>query len=513
MGEESSDEKFDALYRANYARVHRLARRLVGADNADDVTQEVMIRALRHIHLLDPARPVWPWLAAVTQNASMDHHRRQRGDLPTNAADIERLTAPSEDVAAQVLRSDARARLSRALGRMPAFDRLLLTRHEMEGVPVAAIARSLGESPNALRQRLFRARRVLARHYRQLGGQYAWASPHLTARLAARRSRCGVSRPGLSARAAASFAVGGLLAGSTAVAPAGLPAPEAQVRRPAAVAAGRHRPEDRLTTALGPVEGALASSAAAPADRRVTVPAIRGPHVVTRIDLGFDGGTDYFDYMVGATRDCTGPTQAGPCALGLDSARTGVTFACASRDRSIPLGTGARLSFYFLGDPDRVDASVEAALSSGAFRLYLPDASPASGITLHSNRADAVLPPWAGAGPGWHLVTLDLDPGKATLTLTVDGATATVPLNPGVSAIRGLQLVGDPWGTAAAGEGDPSAARIDSLVIETADARTEAVRHDDPVANKTGLVARKTGCPVAVDGGRVKAGVPDLRQF
>jgi RNA polymerase sigma factor (sigma-70 family) len=494
MGEESN-ENFDALYRANYARVHRLARRLVGADNADDVAQEVMIRALRHIHLLDPTRPVWPWLSAVTQNAAMDHYRRARGDLPANAADIERLTAPCDDVAAQVLRSDARLRLSRALGRMPAFDRLLLTRHEMEGVPVAAIARSLGQSPNALRQRLFRARRVLARHYRQLGGQYFWATPNVTARLANRRSR-GPVRP--SVRAAASLAVGSLLAGPVAVAPTGLPPTDPQARRQPGATQSRYGRETSLRRAAA--TGARGTLLALPADAVGTAAGLTGPamRTVSRIVFGFDGAAEGWGFMPTAEPDCTGPTQAGPCALALDSSHARVTVGCASRRKTLALGARSRLSFYYLGDPGRVGVSFEVALNTGSFRLFLPDPATNTGIVLSSSTGNVTLPPAAGAGPGWHLVTLDIDPAQALLTLTVGGASKAVALGQNVGSIQSMTLVGDPFAERTGPSSTPSAARIDTMVVEQ-------ILPSPPTARKPAVV-EVMSCPVAAAGGRFRGG-------
>jgi hypothetical protein len=219
---------------------------------------------------------------------------------------------------------------------------------------------------------------------------------------------------------------------------------------------------------------------------------------VTRVAFGFDGASEGWDFMPTAEPDCTGPSQAGRCALVLDPVHARVTFSCAARRRPLVLGDRSRLSFYYLGDPGRVATSFEVTLESGSFRLFLPDPAKATGIVLTSNQGAATLPTTAGAGPGWHLVTLDIDQVSGSLTLTVEGASRTVAIDKDVHYITSMTMVGDPFAERSGPSSSPSAARIDSMVLEQiAPLTPPVIRHD---------IVEVMSCPVAVDGGRARGG-------
>ena len=171
----SRDGDFDAFYRAHEPGVRRLAARLVGSDEAEDLTQEVMLRADRQLQSDGFDGSSWPWLVTVTRRLAIDHYRRTARISLADDTRLEELAGPVEDApVAAAIRADVRHRLSLALGRLPPDDRALLTRHEVDGATVVSMAGALGVSANALRQRLFRVRRSLSRHYQQLGGaEYA----------------------------------------------------------------------------------------------------------------------------------------------------------------------------------------------------------------------------------------------------------------------------------------------------------------------------------------------------
>ena len=124
-------------------------RRLVG-DDAEDVLQDALLRALRAYPRLRHADHLRAWLFRVTTNAAMDHHRTRRREVPDAdpagaiAVDPEQLDG-FEDLIAP-LTEPARAAL-----RLRFVDDL-----EYE-----AIAGRLDCSPEAARQRVSTALRTL----------------------------------------------------------------------------------------------------------------------------------------------------------------------------------------------------------------------------------------------------------------------------------------------------------------------------------------------------------------
>jgi hypothetical protein len=215
---------------------------------------------------------------------------------------------------------------------------------------------------------------------------------------------------------------------------------------------------------------------------------------------------DGWKYMPTARPACTGPARAGRCALVLDPVHMGATLACASRVHAISLGSRTRMAFSYYGDLGRVASSFEVAMDSGFFHVYFPDPAAGIGIEVVSNLGRATLPATTGTGRGWHLVTLDVDAVAPTLTLTVEGASATVPIDLGATLVTSMQLIGDPWAERTVPSTTPSAVRIDSMVIETVDPQPVPVVPAAPATKGGGVEA--PGCPVAVDGIRPGSAVP-----
>jgi RNA polymerase sigma-70 factor (ECF subfamily) len=71
--------------------------RVADAFDADDITQDVVERALRRRNQLrDPAR-VDGWLLRIVQNAVVDHHRRRRTATTADPASLDRVAAADDD--------------------------------------------------------------------------------------------------------------------------------------------------------------------------------------------------------------------------------------------------------------------------------------------------------------------------------------------------------------------------------------------------------------------------------
>lgn len=89
------------------------ARKLAG-DEAEDVLQDALLRALRAYPRLRHADHLRAWLYRVTTTAAIDHHRKRRPEIATaeppvqathdHYDDFERLIAPLNETARTALR-------------------------------------------------------------------------------------------------------------------------------------------------------------------------------------------------------------------------------------------------------------------------------------------------------------------------------------------------------------------------------------------------------------------------
>lgn len=163
QGDESA---FDEVYAEFNARLFsflaRLSRR---RDVAEDLLEETWLRLVSQAARLNPDTRLGPWLFTVARNLHVSY-RRSRVMEESHAAGFVGLwpagqpqPSPFEATAA----SETDRRLEAALAALPAASREVILLVAVEGMRPAEAAAVCGITPEALRQRLSRARAQLAR--------------------------------------------------------------------------------------------------------------------------------------------------------------------------------------------------------------------------------------------------------------------------------------------------------------------------------------------------------------
>ncbi len=124
--------------------------------DAQDVAQESLIKALRRLdQLADPGTP-GPWIHAIARNTALSHlaRARRRG----RSVDLDAVTPIPAPAAPD---GDEGARLVHALGVLKEHERAVVLLHDLDGLPHAEIATFLGVTETNSRQLLFVARKKL----------------------------------------------------------------------------------------------------------------------------------------------------------------------------------------------------------------------------------------------------------------------------------------------------------------------------------------------------------------
>ncbi len=144
---------------------HNLARWLTGnATDAEDVTQEACMRALRALERAPVANPR-AWLLTITRNTAFTWLARNRPKSVVLTDDPESVAAASDmetaaPDAALIAAADAAA-LEKALAGLPLPFREVLVMREMNGLSYREIAEAVDVPIGTIMSRLARARRLM----------------------------------------------------------------------------------------------------------------------------------------------------------------------------------------------------------------------------------------------------------------------------------------------------------------------------------------------------------------
>jgi len=162
--------EFEARFREHEADVVRLCRRMLGADAAEDATQEVFLRARTGFEGYDVSRPFRPWLLGVTSNLCIDLIRRRSREVRLfDARDFANndLVDAGPTPLRRALDAESRRHILEALDRLPLKYRLPLVLRYLQDLDYETIGKILDVSRGQVGTLLFRARRKLRE---QLGG-------------------------------------------------------------------------------------------------------------------------------------------------------------------------------------------------------------------------------------------------------------------------------------------------------------------------------------------------------
>lgn len=142
--------------------------RLGSEDEAADAAQDVFIRAYSSLPRFRRGESFSAWLFAIAANQVRTRFRmfgsmRRRLEAVARGTDAARDTRPEDDPAVTVLAEADAAALRDSVAALPRETRGAVELYYFAGLPVAECARALGIGEEAVKSRLFRARRQLRR--------------------------------------------------------------------------------------------------------------------------------------------------------------------------------------------------------------------------------------------------------------------------------------------------------------------------------------------------------------
>ncbi len=164
---------FDAVFAAYRGRVYGYLARMTGRrDLAEDLTQEVFLRLARAARGLRPDTRLRGWLFTVAHNVLVSHARAAKATAALATELAERPVAPGRTPYEALAASLTQLKVEHALAALPAGYREVVLLVGIEGLPAAEAGAALSLSAEAVRQRLSRARGILAQALADEGGRH-----------------------------------------------------------------------------------------------------------------------------------------------------------------------------------------------------------------------------------------------------------------------------------------------------------------------------------------------------
>jgi RNA polymerase sigma-70 factor (ECF subfamily) len=150
---------FDALYTEHVGRVFALCLRMTADERrAEELTQDVFVRAWRRLETFRGDAAFSTWLYRVTVNTVLDD-RKRRGRRPAQLS-----TVPEEAFAGRAAAASdpgERLRLEAAIASLPDRARMALVLHGIEGYAYEEVAELMGVSTGTVKSHIHRARALL----------------------------------------------------------------------------------------------------------------------------------------------------------------------------------------------------------------------------------------------------------------------------------------------------------------------------------------------------------------
>ena len=161
---------FDAIHAAFNPRLYGFLARLTGSrDLAEDLLEETWLRFVTHAEQLRADTRLGPWLFTVARNVHITWCRARAVEARASLAlGLWPTGFASESPFEQAAGSELERRLERALAALPVEAREVLLLVGVDGLTPSEASVVCGVTPEAMRQRLKRARAQLARQLDQL---------------------------------------------------------------------------------------------------------------------------------------------------------------------------------------------------------------------------------------------------------------------------------------------------------------------------------------------------------
>jgi RNA polymerase sigma-70 factor (ECF subfamily) len=160
LAQSGDGRAFERLYRRHVTRVHGLVRRMVPDADAEELTQDVFVRAWQKLGTFRGDAAFGTWLHRLAVNLMLE----RRAELGTRRTRYEDDDASLSVVTARRETPEVAMDMERAMARLPEGAREVFVLHDVEGYKHEEIAGMLSINIGTSKSQLHRARMALRGH-------------------------------------------------------------------------------------------------------------------------------------------------------------------------------------------------------------------------------------------------------------------------------------------------------------------------------------------------------------
>jgi RNA polymerase sigma-70 factor, ECF subfamily len=154
-------EAFEELVVRYRPAVVRLARTVVGSDDAEDVAQESLLLAFKALPSIEEPRKFAAWLSAITRHRALRFTQSENKHLRERVALDEALLEKIEALARPLADKERDEEMIKALDGLPSEYAMPLRLHFLDDMPLNRIAAFMGIPLSTVKWRIHHGKKLL----------------------------------------------------------------------------------------------------------------------------------------------------------------------------------------------------------------------------------------------------------------------------------------------------------------------------------------------------------------
>jgi len=154
-------EAFEQLVVRYRPAVVRLARTIVGSDDAEDVAQDSLLLAFKALPGIEEPRKFAAWLSAITRHRALRFNKSETTHTSKRVALDEALLEKIEALATPLAEKERDELMIKALDSLPADYAMPLRLHFLDDMPLNRIAAFMGIPLSTVKWRIHHGKKLL----------------------------------------------------------------------------------------------------------------------------------------------------------------------------------------------------------------------------------------------------------------------------------------------------------------------------------------------------------------